>query len=163
MRLQRKNERWQCLPTAFAMVMDVEQQAIYDFCGHDGSQVLWEDLDEPEKRRGFHIQEMIRFVCSKGNAVTPIEVLPILATRDGRRVSIQFSNLDGETNNVGQVVELMKIGKGVLECVSRGGKRHAVAFGEGKIYDPDGIEPFAVSEESLVRHNMFPVCAWVVT
>jgi hypothetical protein len=163
MRLQKKNERWQCLPVAFAMVLGVDQNDIYEGLCHDGGEILWDDLQEPENRRGFHIQELIRYACSKGHAVTPFEVLPILATRDGRRTPVQFINQAGEQNNLGQVLFLLEKGRGVLECVSAGGKRHAVAFEDGMIYDPDGIEPFKASEKSLCRHNMFPVCAWVLT
>lgn len=161
MRLQKKNERWQCLPAAFAMALGCDQETIYQAVGHDGSDQLWDDLAEPECRRGFHIQELIRVAAARGKAVTPIEVWPILATRDGRRVPITFGE-EEKPANLDMVIDILRNNRGVLECITKSGPRHAVAFCDGRIYDPDGLD-YKASEKTLHGHGLMPVCAWVVS
>ncbi len=162
MRLQRKNEQWQCLPAAFAMALGCQQETIYEALGHDGGEVIWEDLAEPECRRSFHIQELIRFACAQGKAVTPVEVWPILATRDGRRVPITYGDTE-KPSNIASVLSVMETTTGVLECLTKSGRRHAVAYEKGRIYDPDGVDDFKVTEATLYQYGLMPVCAWVVT
>ena len=81
MRLLRKPERWMCLPTSFAMVLDLPLSAIFDEIGHDGSQIIWPDLPEPTCRRGFHPQELIHVCLNHGHAATRVELYPVLARR----------------------------------------------------------------------------------
>ena len=49
----------------------------------------------------------------------------------------------------------------MIEGVTAGGKRHAVAFKRGRIYDPDGKE-YAYTGENLANNGFHPDIAWVV-
>ena len=57
--LQRTNNAWTCLPASFATVLGLTLEDLLKRIGHDGSEVIWNYLPDPEKRRGFHPQEMI--------------------------------------------------------------------------------------------------------
>ena len=162
MRLEKKYERWQCLSASFAMALGCSQEEIYKAVGHDGGEILWDDLAEPECRRSFHIQEMIRVACARGKAVTPIEVWPILASRDGRRVPIVFGDSE-KPSNIDMIIEVIEGNTGVLEVLTKSGRRHAVAFEDGRIYDPDGGDDYKATEQTLHGHGLMPLCAWVVT
>lgn len=50
---------WSCLPTAAAMVMGVLPKDVIDTIGHDGSEIIFPDEEEPFNRRGFHVQEIV--------------------------------------------------------------------------------------------------------
>src|SRR5260221_108718 len=76
MNLQKQPNRWSCLPTAFAMVLDISVKEVITEIGHDGSEIVYPNLEEPKCRRAFHIQELIDFAISIGVSVVPIEPLP---------------------------------------------------------------------------------------
>lgn len=67
MLLQMSPNRWSCLPNSFANALEVPISDIFDFVGHDGSEIIWPELSEPFCRRSFHIQEMIAYAhyCHK--------------------------------------------------------------------------------------------------
>lgn len=58
MRLLKKPNRWSCLSTAFAMAIDRSFDEVIEAIGHDGSEIIWPELEEPFKRRAFHIEEL---------------------------------------------------------------------------------------------------------
>ena len=62
MKIQKQPNRWSCLPTSFAMILDVDVNELIRKIGHDGSEILWPNLEEPYCRRAFHIEE-IAMVC----------------------------------------------------------------------------------------------------
>lgn len=126
MKLQLQPNRWSCLPTAFAMILDRDVQDIFDFLGHDGSEILWEDLDEPLCRRSFHIQEMLVYAERQHNAhFIEIEDPPIIAVDEDHVAVIQRNDLDYYLRNH----------IGVL-CGEINEHRHAVAWYNNIVYDP---------------------------
>jgi hypothetical protein len=123
---------WSCLPTAFAIALGVEFDFITKFVEHDGSQVVWPNLPEPERRRGFHIQEMIDVAYSLEYLVTPIEPMPTHRPRPD--VPVQLFPMRRSRN----IQELIANHIGVFTGEGRSGKRHAVAWDGNKIHDPNG-------------------------
>lgn len=79
MKLIKQPNRWSCLPTAFAMALDVPLEDIIAYVGHDGGELKWPALPEPFCRRCFHIQELVNYCYAKGVAVIPFETYPASA------------------------------------------------------------------------------------
>lgn len=135
MRLQIKNLRWQCLPTAFAMALDVPLADVLQAVGHDGSEIVEPSLPEPACRRGFHPQELLDVCLRRGFAATLVELFPVLRSlpTGGDRVLV-FPEGNWE-----RFTRAIKSSRGVIE--GRGARTgHAVAYENGRIYDPDGTE-----------------------
>lgn len=59
--MQIQPNRASCLVTAFAMVLDIPVEKIFEQLGHNGTEVIWPELPEPFCYRGFHPQELIYF------------------------------------------------------------------------------------------------------
>lgn len=76
---------WSCLPTAFAMVLNVPIHDLIGQIGHDGSKIIesFKELPEPYCRCSFHIQELIDCCLEYGYAVIPIEALPVSSPKEG--------------------------------------------------------------------------------
>ena len=146
MRFQIKPERWMCLPTAFAMVVNKPIGRVLLDLGHDGSEIISTN-PEPSCRRGFHIQEIIRLAIRYHYSMTPIEVAYQLEKWPKEIVDWDYFN---QTINKSQ---------GIIEGQ---GPRcgHAVAYDYGMILDPDG--PFyKYSNDECVRHGLICIqCAW---
>ncbi len=81
MKLQKSPNRWSCLPTSFAMALNVSVDAVVVQLGHDGSEIVWPSQPEPYRRRGFHVQELILLSWHLGYSVTPFEACPVSQSR----------------------------------------------------------------------------------
>ena len=77
MELIRNRNSWSCIISAAAMVLDKHPDVIEECIGHDGSEIIFPEMRDPARRRGFHVQEIIDCAHVYGYAVTPIEALPI--------------------------------------------------------------------------------------
>lgn len=66
MNLLIQSNEWSCLPTAVSMVLDVMPKEIYDFLGHDGSEIIQSDEPYPYNHRGFTVEEMAWYCCMHG-------------------------------------------------------------------------------------------------
>lgn len=129
MQLVKKDTRWGCLPAAFATVTDSTLEEIYDFCGHDGSEIVWPQLYDPLRRRSFHIQEMTSFCLSKNFSVTTI-ARRFCCTQDLAPDEILV--FDNDITNA-RFHDYLQHYYGVLI-----GEGHAVAWDGHDILDPDG-------------------------
>jgi hypothetical protein len=76
MQLNRTINRWSCLPASFGTVFGLTLEEMFKAIGHDGSTVVFPELEDPERRRAFHPQEMIDVAENLGYVVTPIEARP---------------------------------------------------------------------------------------
>lgn len=132
MRLIKSPNRWSCLPTAFAMAMEVDLDTIIREVGHDGSRILFPKLPEPHCRRSFHIQELIRVAWDYGFGITEFQATCIMSPN-----GLDLHEFDMPISLQGYGV---LTGQGAVT-------RHAVAFkesrhwdktGPGTIYDPNG-------------------------
>lgn len=128
MKMLLQHNSWSCLPTAFAMALDVLPKDILQFCEHDGSEIIWPELAEPHNRRAFGLHEMIDYCVSQ--LVYPVEVTRSIGYGLGR----EFDAGHGEE----RLKNYMDVKSGVLV----GGKNHAVAWchKEQMILDPDGLK-----------------------
>jgi hypothetical protein len=157
MRLQRNPNRWSCLPTAFAIALDVPVAEVIKRIGHDGSEVAFRGQREPNCRRGFHIQECIEVALSLGIAVTPVEAFPRHAPAfDVNPVVISFPQ-----GNEARFRRTIEESRGVI--TGRGlYTQHAVAYGYRVIYDPGGFGLYL--QDSKDDPGTFSAyCAWRFT
>lgn len=131
MNLIKNPNAWSCMLASVAMVLDKTTNELIEAVGHNGSQIIFPELPEPAKRRGFHIQEFIPMILKSGFAMTTIEVLPY-STPDGKHeFPIDFPNYEERFWN------LMSNSIGILTGL-RTRWRHAVAWNGKRIYDPIG-------------------------
>ena len=130
MLLQTQPNCWSCLPTAFAILLDVKVQDIFDLCGHDGSEIVFPGRSDPHGRRSFHIQEMINFCDFKQRSVTPIECNPVSVNQYGEEYSIPV--------DPGRIYRYLSFNIGVLVGIINGNQHAAAWCGNGFAYDPNG-------------------------
>lgn len=130
----RTPNSWSCLAASFATVLNLSVEQIVEYVEHDGSEVLWPHLNDPQKRRSFHIQEMIDVAVRFGYSVTPFEAMP------RSRVKGQSSvwNVEMRDGNAYRINKYLGSGKGVLTGLNLIGKPHAVAWDGLKVHDPAG-------------------------
>ena len=158
MRLQIKPQRWMCLPTSFAMALDVPLAEVLYLLGHDGSAIQWPNLPEPLCRRGFHPQELLYVCLARGCAATRFELAPALTPGYGSR---EFRILS-EARSWLLFRSLIQHSRGVIEGVAEGeGQRcgHAVAYDHGRIFDPDGAE-YPYSRDACEARGFFTQNLW---
>jgi hypothetical protein len=148
---QYSPNKWSCLPTAFAMVIDRYVEDLIKDIGHDGSEIIWPELPEPYCRRSFHIQEILQTIWGYGVLAMPIQVSPVSMSHGSTRpyrVPVQFSP---ET----RFRYIMTLASGVLIGETQNGQPHAVAWDGNKIFDPNGttygIESFVLETFWLVK------------
>ena len=142
MKPQRSPNRWSCLPTAFAIALGVSVREVIERIGHDGSEVAFPGLPEPERRRGFHIQECIDVAIALGVSVTPIEAFP----RHSPTVGMDPIVIRFPEGNEARFRRTIETTRGVL--TGRGLRsRHAVAYDHRLIIDPNG---------QTLSHGCFP-------
>jgi hypothetical protein len=60
------------MATSFAMVLDTSVEEVFKYTGHDGSAIVFPNLNDPHCRRGHTTYEMVLFALSKGYGVTPL-------------------------------------------------------------------------------------------
>lgn len=118
---------WSCIPTSFAMVFGIPVQKIFDKLGHDGSEILFPELPEPYCRRSFHVQEMVDVGYTLRRHVLILERELYLSPSDGQIKKI---------NPLLPFDAYMKDNPCVLMGTLPNGMRHAVAYLDGKYYDP---------------------------
>lgn len=151
---------WSCLPTAFAIALNVDIQHILDYVEHDGSEIIYSDLAEPLCRRGFHPQEMIRYCLQVHNiAVTRIELAP---------TALPCPNMDPHVFDTGGWTWFkynMFHYYGVIDCRTASGTGHAMAFAglesKSDIYDPATGDKFTFSDSTdAEQRGRFLVALW---
>ena len=160
---------WQCLPIAFARVLNYKLSWFMAQIGHDGSEEPYHDM--PGVKRGFHQQECLEVLQKLGYACTPIELVPqIRPTPGGPTRQIWFPG-DGmqEQNNEGRFQSHLRGTSGVLTGVVMRGNRqsamgHAVAWcGLTRlIRDSRRDMPSYYTLEDAGKYNFIPTTYWKV-
>jgi hypothetical protein len=113
------------------MVLGVSLDEVLEAIGHDGSEILWPDLEEPIKRRAFHIEELqyaaLRFNCFLAGYSPGFSWSP--------------ASMDVAYSFKAQFEDVIRRSDGILvgQYIGRT-NAHAVAWNakEERIYDPNG-------------------------
>lgn len=160
MQLQKMPAPGLCLPTSFAMALDIPVESLMSHY-HDWRQVIFPGLPEPLCWRGVHIQEVIRTAYQYGYAITPHEMFPQIAPpRPGydNHVVVYDSNEQ-------VFADMVLLSRGVVTGVQGtpliGLVGHAVAYDHGFIYDPNGYE-YPYDLQACKSRQFYPQCAWRV-
>ena len=155
MELQQRPEPWMCMPLAFAMALDTPVADLLAAIGHDGSEIVFPSLAEPLCRRGFHIQELIHPALSRGFALTPVELFPVLQpTKAGPfHKTVLYPD-----SNWRRFEKTIRASRGVIDGTgARCG--HMVAYDHGRIFDPKG-PVYDYSRLACEAHQFYTRCAW---
>jgi len=121
--LRKSPVAWGCLPTSFSMATGIPYEEWVAAIGHDGSQIIFEYLPDPTRRRGFHPQELIRAALGFGISVTELQINPITTT-DGRNM-FPIIYKDG---NVAAFMDMLRGQRAVIAGITNVGIGHACAF-----------------------------------
>lgn len=122
---------WSCVPASFSTVTGVPLATLLECIGHDGSEIIFPDLSDPYRRRGFHSQEVIRALVSFGFLFATFEFQPVGFLDETHHYQIEEEEA---------VLELMADSIGVVAgTVVSSGNLHAVAWDGTHCYDPMGF------------------------
>lgn len=160
---QKNPNAWSCLPTAFAIALDVPVETIISLIGHDGSEITHAGLPEPLNRRGFHPQELIKILVEDKMAVTRIELAPTaISTTIGIRCD---STKSFDVGGWAWFKKNLFHSEGVIECRTAVGTGHAMAYlGMGdyaRIYDPSNRDEFKFREpQDAEQRDRFLIALW---
>lgn len=155
-----KTNCWSCALVSFAMAYDMEVEDLIKLVGHDGSEIIFPDLEEPLCRRGHHIQELVLAGFEGGLCVTPLEFAPVTGRLD-RRYVIPDQIRKGTTRSHWFELAIHN-NRGVMTGFStRSRCHHANAFERGTVFDPDGPS-YEYTLDALERHTFIPQCLWIV-
>ncbi len=155
MRMQIKPNRWSCAVTAFAIALDMPVAKLIEDIGHDGGQIIWPDLNDPMRRRGFHSQELVEAVHTRGYHCTPIEISPTIGCPMGEGHYVIY----GPDEMWIRFEPYLRSSNCVIECIGNH-CHHAVHGAFGRISDPDGYQ---YDHTDLAKHNLRPYRIWIIT
>ena len=143
------------MPLAFAMALGLPVAELLEAIGHDGSEIVFPSLPEPLCRRCFHIQELIQVALSRGLAVTPVELFPVLQPTE---IGPFHKTVLYTDNNWRRFEAAIQTSRGVVDGT---GARlgHTVAYDHGRIYDPRG-PIYDYSRLACEAHQFYTRCAW---
>ena len=123
---------WSCVPSAFATALNIEIDTLLELIGHDGSEIIFSDLQEPLCYRGFHIQELVYALWVLGYNVVSFEVEPLAFTDEQHVFTLTFTPEDFER----VMSDSIGVGCGRIADTE---KTHAFAWNGSKCYDPTGF------------------------
>ena len=138
--------RWSCLPCAFATATDTPLEKILRVIGHDGSEIIWYDLSEPECRRSFVGTELVKAMYQLGYLATRFDTTIDISQDEERNLRIDDTEF---------VKGVMTFSIGVITGIVRStGKWHAVAWDGLRCLDPNG---FIYPLEKFEMHSYYLV------
>jgi hypothetical protein len=147
MKIQVQPNKWSCLPTAFATVLDIPVNDLIKEIGHDGSKIVDPMKKDPFGRRSFHIQEISEILLDRAIGIITFEMLPTILIED-KLSGFEYPIYHDEDMVHSRIDKIMKNFSGVITGVTtkqdkKGNvvqKRHAVSWNhkEQTCYDPNG-------------------------
>lgn len=127
MKYQTSPNRWSCLLTSFANVLDCEVKLLVEEIGHDGSAILYQGLADPIRRRAFHIQEFTKSCYARGYVPFNVDAQPVLA--------VPYSHYSLTLDGTDLMRQFMSKYKGILIGETRG-QSHAWSWDTIDLFDP---------------------------
>jgi hypothetical protein len=149
MELQHQPNSWSCLPTAIAICLDIPVKDLIRDIGHDGSEIIYPDLPEPQKRKAFTLFEIVEVLLVKRNMLTLPLFKKYIYSPDGILEVIRESE---------NFKEILETNIGVLLGTYIGkSKFHAVAWNNLNmgIYDPNNMIHKSVNPLVVFNPHIF--------
>lgn len=145
------------------MALDIPVTVFEFMAGHDGSEIVFPGLPEPQCRRGFHVSEAVLVAMQLGYSATPFELFPMIAPSEGASVPfvVHYGHQQTPEYNWNVFDGLIHNHQGVIEVRTQLNRWHAVAFCKGEIFDPDG-RTFPYSREACAARGLFTTRLWRV-
>jgi hypothetical protein len=112
------------MPTALAILLGSTFDSVIKAIGHDGSDIVQPELPEPDGRRGFHPQELIKAAYDHGFHMVWVEAQPIFF-HGGKLMPVKVDHLHRVFDKT----------RGIVLAI-RDGKRHAFAKIDSRIINP---------------------------
>lgn len=128
------------------MVLGISLNEMITRIGHDGSEIVFPHLLEPQRRRCFHIQEMIAVSFSLKRPTTEFQFNPCMTPNGVDIFEVPASGIQ----------ELMSVSIGVLLGKGRV-HGHAVAWNGTHIYDPLGMVYDIENQELFAPYSFFAI------
>lgn len=153
---QKKPYRWGCLPTAFANTLCVSYDTLITIVGHDGSEIIRPDKEEPLNRRGFHPQELVDAVLKMGHVPVFLADYPMGVEENKPDVWLGKARLVKHLTTAGNT--------GVVESRAPGGSAHALSFESHDetvdFVDPDTGQLHTHAKNAVLSNNILAV--WLI-
>lgn len=164
---QKTPNAWSCLPTAFAITLNMDVEDVITAIGDDGSNEVLNGLQEPFNRQGFHPQQLIRMCLEIGISVTHIDMHPCASPDTPRSHSEPLGDRYYDTGGWDWFSENLFNSEGVVACRKGSGVGHAVAYqGMGtyaKICDPATETVFEMGAlTDAEKRDLFMFALWRV-
>ncbi len=140
MLIQYQPNKFSCISTAFAMVLEIPIDVVLKELGHTG-----EELISEFQHRGLHITELTYFCFKRGFYV--IEFQTICHFMNEKKEIFDMSS----PYNINEVIHL---NQGVLTGTTPSGKVHAVAWDGMQIFDPNGTIYNLYNKDMSVNFNI---------
>jgi len=144
--LIRQPNKWSCTACAFAMACGITLEEFIKRIGHDGSEILFPNLPEPQRRKGFPFPECVQVCLNLNFSATPIDFNPIC-----------FNDPDHsyELNQGYFIYDMLREFRGVI---SGKGIRtyHTVGWDTKRIYDP------SLGSYDLESNQFTPEIFWLI-
>jgi hypothetical protein len=131
--LQNQPNRWSCLPTSLAMLSDKSFNEIIALIGHDGSEIVFKDLPEPQCRRSFLIEEIQYITPTLGFVLVPYFPGVVYKPQEKLSIQVDFPQLGAKMMERDGIIFGYPMGRTL---------GHVVAWSalEALIYDPNGTK-----------------------
>lgn len=118
--LQRQPNRFTCLITACAMVLDVDVAQLIEEVGHDGS----------GEQLGHHPQELLALVEARHKALTVYELIPY------SRIGENLTPIWNLPTCHKRFLYLLRVHECVMTGLDPNGQLHAWAWDRKRVFDP---------------------------
>jgi hypothetical protein len=122
--------KWSCFPTALAICLGVKVDDVILAIGHDGSAVIWPELEDPACRQGFHDQEILLAAEACGMSLVRYDKHPTSY--------VQMDMPPHKLDYSARFEEVVMTYDGILVGKTMEGKDHAVAWDRHMCLDPMG-------------------------
>lgn len=151
MEIRVQTTRWSCVAAAFATVLDMDLETLIEAIGHDGSEIMFEDLPEPLCRRSFNLQELGLVLWARGYIVGHYDVEPLAIIDEDHIYNLSYENCDARFAEI--MDNTVGVGCGLIRGTE---KTHAFAWNGISAYDPTGFIYPLSRYELYSYHPIFP-------
>jgi hypothetical protein len=138
MNVQVSPNHWSCIPTSFAIILDMPVREVFEKVGHDGSEMIFEGKHEPYGRRSFHPQEFIDLCLERGYVFFPVEAMPLTAGP----ADLEYFPVPFKEGYGARLARFMSWFPGIVIGEHKGGIPHAMAWDMRQFYDPGSGKVF---------------------
>lgn len=144
MRLISQPEKWQCGLAAFAMLFDLSLESAVQTLGHDGSEILYPELKEPECRKGFTIPELVDAAYKLDHALIQFDAVPITMDANEKVRSI-YPEVELES----RLMRILAQGEGLILGQYASKKWHMVCWDGKYVLDPHGPRIYSFNDVGI--------------